>query len=437
VRDLIFAFLWVALLPLLLISAQAGVLVWVWSALLPPNDLLYGFMAGVPFNKIAAVLTIFLVVFGREKKEPYFNITLLLLILLGLASTVSWLDGIGSSPVATDLYEKLLKEILLTFVITVVMTTRAHVDRLVLVVVLSIGFLAVKEGIIYLVTTGGHLITGNAAVGDNNGVALALLMTMPLITYLGRFSTVRIVRIGMWCLLGLSLITVLATYSRGGLIGMMVLGVFALVKSRRRFLSLLLVVITGIFLYALVPDAWLSRMDTIQSAEDDSSFMGRVVAWKISLLIAEDNPLFGGGMHAVQNQLVWDTYKKDFHALDFVNTPPPGEIPRAAHSIYFEVMGDLGFIGLTLFLMLLCVAVWNCRQLYRASREHPSLVWASDLARMLQLSLIIYLTVGAALSAAYFELLYVLIALSSRCRRTVQLTLAAEKANTESSSRLS
>jgi len=426
VRDLAFAFVWMALLPLLLISANAGTLVWVWTALLSPNELLYGFMETVPFNKIVALITIFLIFFGREKKDAYFDFTLFLLILLGLVSTISWLDEIVSSPTATDLYEKLLKEIVLVFVIAVVMTTRAHIDRLVLVVVLSIGFLAVKEGTIYLLTAGGHHITGTFALGDNNGLAMALLMIIPLISYLARHSVVPIVKIGMWSVLGLSLVTVIATFSRGGLIGMVVLTTFAIKNSRRRFRTLLLVVIAGVSLYVLAPNTWFSRMDTIQSANTDDSFMGRVIAWKVSFLIAMDNPLFGGGMHAVQNQLVWDMYKKDLYLVDVFDTPPPGESPLAAHSIYFEVLGDLGFVGLTLFLAILGVALWNCRQLYRVARDHPSVAWAGQLASMLQISLVVYLTTGAALSVAYLELIYILVALLSRCRRTVQLTLAAE-----------
>jgi putative inorganic carbon (hco3(-)) transporter len=431
VRDLAFAFVWIALVPALFISAHAGTMVWVWTALLSPNELLYGFMANVPFNKIVAAITIFLILFKKEKKDFYFDITSILLTLLGMVSTVSWFDGIVSSPTATDLYEKLLKEIVLVFVIATVTTTRARIDRLVLVVVLAIGYLAVKEGTIYLLTAGAHRITGTYALGDNNGLATALLMTIPLISYLARHSVARIVRIGLWSVMGLSLVTVIATLSRGGLIGMIVLAAFTVKNSRRRLKSLLLVVIAGFFLYVLAPNSWFSRMDTIQSANNDESFMGRVIAWKISLLIAMDNPLFGGGMHAVQNKLVWDIYKKDLYLVDFVDTPPPDENPLAAHSIYFEVLGDLGFVGLTLFLAILGVALWNCRQLHRVSRDHPSLTWVGQLARMLQISLVVYLTTGAALSIAYLELIYVFIALLSRCRRTVRLALAVENVDGE------
>ena len=156
--------------------------------------------------------------------------------------------------------------------------------------------------------------------------------------------------------------------------------------------------------------------------------MGRVVAWKMSWLIAMDRPFFGGGMHAVQNLLVWSTYRPLLPSLDFIVTPPADVVPHAAHSIYFEVLGDTGFVGLFLFLGALASALYNCSWIYRQARGHADLVWAQDLSRMIQISLVIYLVTGAALSMGYFELIYIVLALTSRCRRTVALALAARTA---------
>jgi probable O-glycosylation ligase (exosortase A-associated) len=420
-----FACVWLLLLPLNLISASVGVLLWVWVALLSPHELLYGFMTALPYNRIVAVITIGLLFIGKERKDPYFEPTLFLLILFGLAATVSWSTSIVSNPTSDSLYEKLIKEIVLVFVITAAMTTRAHIDRLVLVVALSLGFFAVREGLIFLLTAGGHQIVGSGALGDNNGLAAALLMVIPLLSYLARHSVLRIVKIGMLLVLGLSVTTTVATYSRGGLIGLMVLAIFMVKNSRRKLSSLVMVIFAAGLLYVVAPDSWFSRINTINNASEDTSFMDRVMAWKMSLLIGMDNPLFGGGMHAVQDAYIWEMYKPYFSQVDFVDTPSPGDAPRAAHSIYFEVLGDLGFVGLALFLAILGRTLWNCRWLYRTCRDHAALGWAADLGRMLQISLAVYLATGALLSNGYYEQLYILIALVSRCRRTVQCTLVA------------
>ena len=79
----------------------------------------------------------------------------------------------------------------------------------------------------------------------------------------------------------------------------------------------------------------------------------------------------------------------------------------AAHSIYFEVLGDTGVIGLFLFLGMLMAWFVNVRQIKRSTRGHPSLVWAYDLASAFERSLIVYGISGAALSAAYFENVYI------------------------------
>ena len=155
-----FAVAWMALMPLSLMSAHVGVLVWVWVALLSPGELLYGFMAGVPFNKIVAVITLGMVLASRERKDPYFDGMSLLLVLLAMAATMSWAGAIVSTPDGTDLYLKLIKEIVLAFAIMAVMMTRHRMHLLALTIALSFGFIAVKEGLIFLLTAGGHKVVG-------------------------------------------------------------------------------------------------------------------------------------------------------------------------------------------------------------------------------------------------------------------------------------
>ena len=419
-----FAGVWLALLPVSFMSAYTGVLLWVWVALLSPNDLLTGFLSGIPFNKIVAVTTCGMFLVGREKKDPYLDTTLVFLALFVLSATMSWQFSILPTELGTDLYLKLLKSVILAFMITAVMTTRHRLHLLVLTIAVALGFLAVKEGLISLLMGGGHKIIGSGSVGDNNSLAAALLMIVPLIFYLSRYSAVRYMRFGLMAVLGLALITIVMTFSRGGFIGLVVLAGFMVKNSRYRGRAALVVVVMAVVTYVLAPASWFQRLDTISTIDNDGSFMGRVVAWKISWLIAMDHPFFGGGMHAVQNLLVWSTYKPLLPSLDFIATPPADTIPHAAHSIYFEVLGDTGFVGLFLFLGAMASALYNCRWIYRQTRGHADLVWASDLSRMIQISLVIYLVTGAALSMGYFELLYIVLAATSRCRRIVALALA-------------
>ncbi len=385
-RDAWFALTWMLLLPMTVMSAYVGVLLWIWVALMSPGEVLYGVMAGVPFNKIVTITTFVSVPFNSEKKDLYVDYLTTLLLLFGAAATLSWFTAIVPGPDTTDLYQKLLKEIVLFLAITTVMITRHRIHLVIVVIVLSIGFFCVKEGLIFALTVGGHKILGSGALGDNNSLATAMLMTVPLLYYLYRYSALKAVRICFMLALILSIIATVGTYSRGGFLGMLVVGLFMFRNSSNKITTALLVLLAGVLVYSLAPASWFERLSTISSASDDGSFMGRVVAWKMSVLVAMDHPLTGGGPHAIHRLLVWETYRPFLHILDFIATPPADTLPHAAHSIWFEILGDLGFPGSILFLAVLAAAFSKCRSITRMTHGKPALVWAADLSRMLQIS---------------------------------------------------
>jgi probable O-glycosylation ligase (exosortase A-associated) len=214
--------------------------------------------------------------------------------------------------------------------------------------------------------------------------------------------------------------SIMGTFSRGGLIGIAGIGVYALFKSGKRVRYVLAIVPLLASAALFAPDRWSNRMDTIATANLDGSFMGRVIAWKQSTLIAMDHPVFGGGFHAVQNFEVWTHYARSFDKLSIVPSPTPDPYgPHAAHSIYFQVLGDLGFVGLVLFLGILVSSWRNATRVIRLTRERPQWRWASDLASSLQYSLIAYIVSGAALSMAYYDYMYIIFALLAVMRHMV------------------
>lgn len=425
-RDAWFALTWMLLLPMTVISAHVGVLLWIWVALMSPGEALYGPMAGVPFNRIVAITTIASVPFSKEKNEFYIDKLSALLLVFVIAATLSWLTAIVPGSDTDSLYEKLLKEVVLFFAITSVMLTRHRIHLALIVIVLSIGFFSVKEGLIFALTAGGHKVLGSGAIGDNNALATAMLMIVPILYYLYRYSQLRAVQLCFLVALILSVIATIGTYSRGGSVGMLVVGLFMVKNSRHKLGAVLLLILATALVYVLAPDAWFERLNTINSASDDGSFMGRVVAWKMSVLVALDHPLTGGGPHSIHRLLVWETYRPMLPRLDFITTPPADTLPHAAHSIWFEILGDLGFFGLISFVAMLAVAFWKCRSIARMTRDQPSLAWAADLARMLQISLAVYVVTGSALSLGYFEMYYIILALLSRLGRTVEQSLAEQ-----------
>jgi O-antigen ligase len=87
--------------------------------------------------------------------------------------------------------------------------------------------------------------------------------------------------------------------------------------------------------------------------------------------------------------------------------------PKAAHSIYFQVLGDLGYVGLLLFLALLGTAFAARARVKRIYSKTGRGLWALDLSNAGCLSLVAFMAAGAGVSLAYFELVYLLIVMLS------------------------
>lgn len=426
-RDFLFYACWLILLPLSFYSAHLGVLLWIWVALLSPADLMYGSLGVViPFNKIVVVPVVMALVASTGKKKFYWDWFLSIVALYALIVTLSYF--LAEHPTASGdfQFDKFWKELLLAVLITGVMHTRHRLHQAALVVSLAFGFVMVKEGLIFLLTAGGHKIAGLGSTGDNNGLALALLMTIPLLLYCARYSAEWWVRLGMYVTAGLGAVTVVATYSRGGFIGLLVLGLMLLRGNKYKVRSIIAVVIFGAILYSLMPSEYLTRIDTIKEASEDTSFSTRLLAWKINFLMALQHPFLGNGLFASLSPENWWGHLTE--ATTFLFPTPPVERTFVAHSIYFQVLGDTGFTGLFLFLLMLLSALGMTVVTQRRARRDPSLAWAGDLARAVQMSIVVYCVSGAALSAVYVELLYVVLALASRTNRTVRELAAAQPA---------
>ncbi len=199
---------------------------------------------------------------------------------------------------------------------------------------------------------------------------------------------------------------------------MLVLGLMLLKGSKYKVRALIALVALGMVVFALLPDNYLDRMSTISEATSDNSFSTRLLAWKINYLMALDHPFFGNGMYASLNWQNWSAHLG--YATTWLFPSPLVLRTFVAHSIYFQVLGDTGFVGLFLFLGMLATALFKTIQTQRVARRDPSLEWSADLARATQMSLAVYCVSGGALSLVYFELLYILLAVISRNHRTAE-----------------
>jgi probable O-glycosylation ligase (exosortase A-associated) len=146
-------------------------------------------------------------------------------------------------------------------------------------------------------------------------------------------------------------------------------------------------------LYFFMPPHWHERMDTIGHYEEDASAMNRIEAWTMAYNAANAK-LFGGGFG------MWSPEMYAAYGPKITGKPPG---TRGAHSIYFSVLGEHGWVGLVLFVGVFLAAWRTANTIIRQTRDVEELAWLTDLARMVQVSFVAYATGGAFQSLAYFD----------------------------------
>lgn len=323
-------------------------------------------------------------------------ILIIMLAWMGVTTTQAFFFDL-----AMEQYTKVIKIQILTFITLMLLTSRDKVHIFVWVVVLSLGFYGVKGGLFTIAHGGSYRVQGplGTFIGGNNELALALVMTIPLMRYLHLQETRKWVKLGLAGAMLLTAIAAVGSQSRGALVALLITGVIFWLKSRGKLLS-------GVFLgaavaatAAIMPQEWYDRMDTIQNYQEDASALGRINAWWTAYYVAKDR-VTGGGFEMFR----WPVFKQ--------YAPEPGRV-HDVHSIYFEMLGEHGFIGLFLFLTLLALTWLKCSSIIRKAKKDKELYWARDLAAMIQVSMVAYMTGGAFLGLAYFDYIYHLIALTA------------------------
>lgn len=424
-----------ALLPVVLYAMAKRPFIalgmWVWTALFFPNGWVYGPASGIRYNLLFAGVTILGYLLMKNKPKVQFGQLGVTVLIFFLWTTVSTIVGIGNPEVQWEIWNRFAKIVILFVFVLLIVQNKLHIDFMLWCVVMSVGFYANLEGLKFIATGGGHKIAGmhGHVLGDRNELAIAFVMTLPICFYLlGEYGKVsRILKAGLLVTIGLLVIAVIGTQSRGGFVALLALGAYLFLKSERKIPVAMLIVVMGIVVSQLATNEWLERINTIESANEDASFMGRVVAWKLSFILAVRDPLFGGGFKSLEYFPVWADLSREFFSYPWFYTGdavPHPNVARAAHSVYFQVLGDHGFVGLALYLSLLIGAFRKAGKVARLARKRGAPDWLPTLATTLQLSIFAFALGGAALSFAYFDLIFALVGLTIVLESRLLPTLA-------------
>lgn len=402
-RDLLLSGIFAAILPFAFKHVFIGILLWTWVGVMNPHKLAFGFMYNAPIAVLIGAVTLVALFTTRDRVKLPIAPPIVFIILFFLWTCLTTVFAFHPEASMVQL-NKVFKIQLMVLITAAVLYKWEHIRLYIWVIVLSLGFYGVKGGIYTIQTGGGGRVWGppGGFISGNNELALALIMAIPLMHFL-RLTTphVWLKRI-LLVMMVLSAISALGTQSRGALLAIVAMGVVLWWRAPNKLINALVVGTVAASIWSFMPESWHNRMQTIQTYEDDGSAMGRIFVWQTAVNIANDRPLGAG--YQMYTPLVFAIYAPDGGDSRFDST-----IARAAHSIYFQVLGEHGYVGLFLFMMIGVTAWRIAADLRRRSRGDPEIGWLYHFGSMAQVSLVGWAAGGAFLSLAYFDVPYNLV----------------------------
>jgi probable O-glycosylation ligase (exosortase A-associated) len=400
VRDLLVIAVIYGSLPVIVFRPYIGLLVYCWLAFMRPQDMAWGASKMLPLSQwvALAMLAGIVLTLGRERLATLKQQTVYLILLAGWI-TLSVANALVPR-ISENVYGYYWKAVLIAILTTGLVRDRKRFRILVMLIAFSIGFLGAKRGLFGLLRGGARYHDGPGGfMNDNNAFALALNMVLPLLVGIAVVEKEKILKILGWTMAGLSFLTILFTFSRGGLLTLCVITPLLIWRSRQRLLvgGVLALGLTAFLFFTSdsFTAEYAERASSISEYEEDRSAMGRLQAWNTSWRVFLDYPWTGVGPN-------------NFIVVHPIYSPNP-EVFRVSHNMYLQFLSECGFPALLFFLATVASTLWG---LQRLRGETATQDWVETYARMFQISILAYLVGSIFLNTAYNELIYELLGLS-------------------------
>jgi putative inorganic carbon (HCO3(-)) transporter len=375
-----------------------ALLFYLWFAYFRPEKWVWGdALQGLNLSFYIGIWAVGSMLFSaREKFARDWSVVLILLFLAhGLVSTfvspyfewsIVWWEGFAKVAVITVLIISLVN-------------TLDRFKLTLLVIVFSLGLESVKQGWYHLLLNPGERNLNEVEIlGDNNGVAVGMLMLSALLLGLFQTAARKSHKFGYgFALLG-CVFRALSTFSRGGMLAFGAMLAVYWSRSKHKVRTALIVGTVAAGLLSVLPQDYWDRMSTMTSDKDDrdASVAGRLFFWGLAFQMANDHPLLGVGHTGFQ---------KAYASYD----PTDGQYgrERAVHSTWFGVLAEQGYVGLFMLVLVIVMALLACGRVRRQARGHPGkgetlFVYASAM----QAALIAAVVGGTFLSYHYVEVLW-------------------------------
>lgn len=373
-------------------SASGSILVLNWIWFQRPYDFSMGMWNTTPLFMVALGIAILSNLIRGELRlrfPPLLIVYLLLLFWITVSSIFAF-----DTEVAWQAYRKFLPSMWVAPILLFATIHDLRLLRLVLWVAAgSIGVNAFKTGISLMAQGGEHLTQQiSGFVGDNNvfGLVLCLVVAilMGLRTTLPRKLWVRSLFYGF---IAFVVLTIIYTKSRGAFASLGVILFMGSILSGRPVRNTLILVILIVGTYSVLPPEYFDRLSTTSNLSADVSAQGRFENWELAWRTAMEHPIFGVGPE---------------NHIPYNKTIEHGVQVRVAHSVYLQVLAELGFPGFGLYMLFVWMGFMTLFRTWRTMTSvavsNPDLTWVRDTSFWLTCGY-----VGYCFGAAFLNMLYI------------------------------
>jgi probable O-glycosylation ligase (exosortase A-associated) len=417
VRDLAFIGYLLLLLGIGFKRPFVFVLTYIYIDIVSPQRLTYYLLNSVPISLVAAGLAVLAWAVVDNKTDSRFaprqGLILLLLIYCGITTRTA------DFPVeALEKWEWVWKNLAFAVFLPLMLRTKLRIEALLLFMVLSASSIIIVGGIKTLASGGGYgelnlMVSNNSGLYEGSIISAVAITIIPIILWLAKHGTIFVPdwRVKLFCtgLVFACLLIPVGTSARTGLLCIALLAVLMLREVKKKMLYVSALALAGMIAVPFLPSAFSERMGTIKTYQADESASTRLAVWQWTWDYAKDHP-FGGGFEAYrQNRIRYDTVAVAGQgASTTVTRNVTVDKSRAYHSSYFEMLGEQGYPGLALWLLINVIGLWRMEILRRRYRE-GEFAWGGGLAGALQHAQLIYLLGGAFVGIALQSFLYMLL----------------------------
>lgn len=404
-------------------SAFYGLLFYIWVAYFRPESWVWSFEFFQSLN-LSLWVGVYLVLrtigaSGDFTLDLRRSLLWLFMVIVMLATGLSSYVDMTST-----FFQDFIKVLFITYLLSALANETSKIRLVLLVMALSLGFENAKQGWVNLILSPGSK-NANPVVnlGDENEVALGLLMLTPVLFALARTAT------GKWAkwekrmhqFVGIGVAyRAISTYSRGGFISAGAMTLTYIARSKHKLRTTAAAAVLSAAVLSVLPSAFWDRMATIrpvEGAEMEASAASRPHFWAVAVAMTADHPLLGVGVLGFQ--VAYNDY--DFSGGRFGRN-------RSVHSSWFGVLADLGYSGFVVYLMMLVLAMLATQRVVKLARQPGVPPELGDYALAIQTGLVVYIVGGSFVTFQYREILWHYIGLSIAMLRVATQAAAAHQA---------